>query len=141
MGPAASRLLKETQWSLPLDSVDWKIRTWATILDVWLRLIRKKGWSDRDAVLENVAKLRDSQQEFERNYFAKQAPLKARNSALELICLYHLAKAAEILAHLLQMVLLTEIIKSINCLKHILIEHWLFVKILECLNWSLLHAY
>lgn len=98
MGPAASRLLKETQWSLPLDSVDWKIRTWATILDVWLRLIRKKGWSDRDAVLENVAKLRDSQQEFERNYFAKQAPLKARNSALELICLYHLAKAAEILA-------------------------------------------
>jgi hypothetical protein len=84
---------------LPLDAADWGIRCRATIVDVWLRLVRKRGWADRDAVLERVAALRQSQAEFERDYLQGFDPLTAKHSAMELIVLYHLAKAAEILAH------------------------------------------
>lgn len=98
-GADAARLLRQREWSnLPLDSTDWGERTWSTILDIWLRLVRKKGWEDRDIVLERVARLRDSQNEFEKQYLEDIDPRQAKAAALELIGLYHLAKAAEILA-------------------------------------------
>src|SRR6266404_2415217 len=100
MGADAARLLRESPWSeLPLDSKDWGERTWATIVDVWLRLIRKQGWTDRDEVLQRIANLRDSQAQFEKDYLDAQQPTYAKSSALELIALYHIAKAAEVLAH------------------------------------------
>lgn len=100
IGSDAARLLRESQWpELPLDSEDWSKRTWATIVDIWLRLIRKEGWTDRDVVLERIAALRDSQAQFEMNYLEGQQPSYAKASALELIGLYHLAKAAEVFAH------------------------------------------
>ena len=73
-------------------------QTWSTILDVWLRLIRKRGWTDRDAVIEGVARLREAQAAFEQRYLEGQDPATAKAAALELIGLYHLAKAAEVLA-------------------------------------------
>ncbi len=95
------RALDEQQaWpALPLNSSDWGERCRATLTDVWLRLVRKQGWSDRDTVLERVAALRSSQQEFEREYLGAFDPLEAKRSALELIAIYHLAKAADVLAH------------------------------------------
>ncbi|MRJ42229.1 MULTISPECIES: DEAD/DEAH box helicase [Idiomarina] len=95
------RSLDESQhWpDLPLDAADWGERCRATLTDVWLRLIRKRGWSDRDAVLERVASLRSAQQTFEREYLHAIEPLHAKRSALELIAIYHLAKAADVLAH------------------------------------------
>ena len=95
------RALNEKQaWpALPLDSTDWGERCRATLTDVWLRLVRKQGWSDRDTVLERVASLRSSQQEFEREYLGSFDPLQAKRSALELIAIYHLTKAADVLAH------------------------------------------
>lgn len=99
-GPDASRWLRENKWpQLPLNSDDWNKRTWATILDVWLRLIRKNGWEDRDTVLERIASLRDSQATFEKDYLANQLASQSKASALELIGLYHLAKAAEVFAY------------------------------------------
>ena len=99
-GPDAARWLREKPWpELPLKSSDWGERTWATILDVWLRLLRKNGWSDRDAVLERIAVLRDSQRAFEKEYLAAQDPTRVKAVALELIGLYHLAKAAEVFAY------------------------------------------
>lgn len=99
MGADAARMLREEGWSeLPLESSNWGKRTWATILDVWLRLIRKEGWTDRDMVLKRISALRDSQAEFEKRYLDSLDPIKAKPSALELIGLYHLAKAAEIFA-------------------------------------------
>lgn len=103
-GADAARWLRaletEQAWpALPLDSTDWGERCRATITDVWLRLVRKKGWEDRDAVLERVAALRTAQQEFERDYLQGFEPLEAKRSALELIANYHLAKAADVLAH------------------------------------------
>lgn len=98
-GADAARLLRQREWSnLPLESDTWGERTWATIFDIWLRLIRKKGWGDRDVVLKRVAHLRDSQGEFEKRYLEGIESGQAKAAALELIGLYHLAKAAEIFA-------------------------------------------
>jgi hypothetical protein len=100
MGSDAARLLRESQWpELPLNSDNWSMRTWATIIDIWLRLIRKQGWTDRDMVLERIADLRDSQSQFEKDFLEGQPPAHAKSSALELIGLYHLAKAAEVFAY------------------------------------------
>lgn len=99
-GSDASRWLREDGWpDLPLESKNWGVRTWATILDAWLLLIRKSGWKDRDAVLERISGLRNAQSSFERTYLKAEAPGHAKALALELIGLYHLAKAGEILAH------------------------------------------
>ncbi|MBW7896682.1 MAG: DEAD/DEAH box helicase [Opitutaceae bacterium] len=103
-GADAARWLRsletEHAWpTLPLDSPNWGERCRATLTDIWLRLVRKKGWSDRDTVLERVAALRDTQQEFERNYLHTFTSLEAKRTALELIAIYHLAKAADVLAH------------------------------------------
>ncbi len=96
----AARWLMEQPWpDLPVDSEDWSKRTWATVLDIWLRLIRKNGWSDRDAVLERISYLRAAQSDFEKDYLEGLEPAYAKATALELIGLYHLAKAAEIFAH------------------------------------------
>ncbi|MEP7151840.1 MAG: DEAD/DEAH box helicase [Nitrospira sp.] len=100
MGADAARLLREHPWPvLPLDSADWGERTWATIIDIWLRLIRKQGWIDRDIVLERIAALRNSQEQFEKDYLEGRKLAYAKSSALELIGLYHLTKAAEIFAY------------------------------------------
>lgn len=85
--------------ALPLESGNWGERCRATLTDTWLRLVRKKGWEDRDAVLARVAALRTAQQDFERSYLDSFDPLTAKRSALELIAIYHLAKAADVLAH------------------------------------------
>ena len=99
-GADAARWMKENTWpDLSGDLGDWSNRTWATVLDVWLRLIRKDGWSDRDAVLEKISHLRDAQADFEKDHLEEREPIHAQATALELIGLYHLAKAAEIFAH------------------------------------------
>lgn len=103
-GADAARWLRSLdesqQWpDLLLDSPNWGERCWATLTDVWLRLVRKKGWSDRDTILERVAALRSAQQAFEREYLHTFEPIEAKRSALELIAIYHLAKAADVLAH------------------------------------------
>jgi len=99
-GSDAARWLLEDGWAeLPVESEHWSERTWATIVDIWLRLIRKHGWEDRDTVLQRIASLRDSQASFEKNYLSSQEPAQAKGSSLELIGLYHLAKAAEVFAH------------------------------------------
>ncbi len=102
-GADAARWLRalDTDGNWPafaIESHDWGQRCRATITDVWLRLVRKKGWTDRDAVLERVAALRDSQLEFERDYLQALDPLSAKRSALELIAIYHISKAADVLA-------------------------------------------
>ncbi|RBP75665.1 DEAD/DEAH box helicase [Marinobacter nauticus] len=103
-GADAARWLRSLdesqQWpDLPLDAPNWGERCRAALTDIWLRLVRKKGWSDRDAVLERVAALRSAQQTFEREYLHTFEPIEAKRSALELIAIYHLAKAADVLAH------------------------------------------
>lgn len=98
-GADAGRWLRTIEWPhAGLNSDDWRIRTWSTIVDIWLRLIRKKGWNDRDTVLQRISDLRSAQADFEAQHLAKVPPASGKASALELIGLYHLAKAAEIFA-------------------------------------------
>jgi hypothetical protein len=103
-GADAARWLRALEndraWpALPLESDDWGERCRATLTDTWLRLVRKKGWDDRDAILDRVAVLRTAQRDFEQTYLHSFDPLTAKRSALELIAIYHLAKAADVLAH------------------------------------------
>ena len=88
-GTDASRLLKESPWpKLPIDSPSWGERTLATVLDVWLRLIRKDGWKDLDEVQARVISLREQQSNFEAEYL-EDHQTSARTAAWELVVLYH----------------------------------------------------
>ena len=92
------RLLSEEELpALPLDSDNWGIRVWSTILDVWLRLLRKRGWDDLDAVQTQVVSLRSDQRVYEPQFLQEAEERQDSAPAWELISAYHLAKAAEIL--------------------------------------------
>ena len=97
MEGSATRWLRTIEWpNLPLDSSDWRERTWATVLDIWLRLIRKNDWAGQDTVLEKIDLLRNSQIEYEDQYLKDSENEYTPAAALELIGLYHLTGAAEI---------------------------------------------
>lgn len=78
----------------------WGERTQAAIWSAWLRLIRKDGWTDLDAIGVLVADLRAAQREFEGDYLDAETAV-ARARAWELVAFYHVAHAAEILAEFL----------------------------------------
>ncbi|MHB1950426.1 MAG: DEAD/DEAH box helicase [Acidiferrobacteraceae bacterium] len=83
---------------LELQSGDWGVRVWASILDIWLRLFRKQGWQDLDIVQQRVAALRADQRQYEPQFLTHAEESKDARPAWELMSEYHLAKAAEILA-------------------------------------------
>ncbi|WP_305685529.1 DEAD/DEAH box helicase, partial [Microbacterium sp.] len=63
-----------------------------------MRLLRKRGWEDLDAVHERIVAIREAQRAVEPG-FLKEAETRADvRPAWELMTQYHLAKAAEILA-------------------------------------------
>ena len=82
---------------LPLESPDWGVRVWASVLDVWLRLLRKQGWDDLDAVQQRVVDLREAQRTVEPAFLQAAETRQDVRPAWELIAQYHLAKAAEVL--------------------------------------------
>ena len=97
-GADVKRLLSSNEWpALPVDADDWGKRVWSTILDVWLRLLRKRGWDDLDAVQAQVADLRSSQRDYEPGFLHQAEQRQDAGPAWELVTTYHLAKAAEIL--------------------------------------------
>ena len=97
-GADVKRILSEDDLpSLPVDSDDWGTRVHATILDIWLRLLRKSGWDDLDAVQTQVARLRSEQSIHEPLFLRDAEERQDAAPAWELISAYHLAKAAEIL--------------------------------------------
>jgi replicative superfamily II helicase len=94
----ASKMLRQESW-FSISSFDsWRDKTWATIIDTWLRLIRKQGWQDRDNTLQRISDLRKQQELYENEYLEKLEKSHAEVAALELVGLYHLAKAAETMA-------------------------------------------
>jgi superfamily II DNA/RNA helicase len=83
---------------LPFDSAEWGDYVWACVLDIWLRLFRKNGWDDLDAVQTRVAQLRSEQHKREAQFLALAEESQDVRLAWHLISNYHLARAAEILA-------------------------------------------
>ena len=97
-GADVKRILLENELPvLPIEDPDWCIRVWASILDIWLRLLRKNGWSDLDAVQQRIADLRTNQKNYEPGYLAAAEVRKDVSPAWDLVSSYHLARAAEIL--------------------------------------------
>jgi superfamily II DNA/RNA helicase len=97
-GRDVARLLTETPWpTLPDDSEDWETKTLSTVLDLWLRLLRKHGWEDLDSAQQRVLVLREQQKTYEEKYIVSLGS-SARSSAWNLAALYHLARAGEVLA-------------------------------------------
>jgi hypothetical protein len=91
-------LFAEEGWAgLPLEASEWGVRVWATILEVWLRLLRRKSRADFDAVQMRVATLRREQRRLEPDFLAEAESRGDVRPAWELMSAYHLAKAAEIL--------------------------------------------
>jgi len=84
--------------ALPLNSPDWGIRVWSSVLDVWLRLLRKRGWEDLDAVQERIVAMREAQREVEPEFLKKAEAREDVQPAWKLMAQYHLVKATELLA-------------------------------------------
>lgn len=75
---------------------DWGARVRNGVYRLWLLLVRKDGWADLDAVLEEVAALRQAQAGAEAEFLQNSG--RPRVDAWYLIASYHLSKAAELLA-------------------------------------------
>jgi len=82
---------------LPLDSEDWMERAHATMFDAWLHFFREDDTDDFDQVLARLTALREAQPKLEAIYLKNIPADEAKSRALELIALYHLIKAYEIL--------------------------------------------
>ncbi|MYB34804.1 MAG: DEAD/DEAH box helicase [Gammaproteobacteria bacterium] len=82
---------------LPTDSADWGVRVWSSVLDVWLHLLRKKGWDDLDTIQERIVAIREAQKAIEPTFLKEAEARKDASPAWGLMAQYHLAKAAEIL--------------------------------------------
>ena len=97
-GADVKRILSEEGLpALPIDSDDWGIRVYSTILEIWLLLLRKNGWNDLDAVQAHVTRLRSEQSGYEPLFLNKAEEHQDPTPAWGLISAYHLLKAAEIL--------------------------------------------
>ena len=83
--------------SLSMDADDWGLRVQSAILDIWLRLLRKSGWDDFNAVQAGVARLRAEQEDYEPRFLSQTEATRDVRPAWYLVSAYHLAKAAEIL--------------------------------------------
>jgi superfamily II DNA/RNA helicase len=95
--PDVVRYLRGIDLASPQMGQDWDFVVRQTVTNVWLRLIRKAGWEDLDAVSADVVRLREAQSSYEAAFLEASAA-SARTVAWELVALYHLARAAEILA-------------------------------------------
>lgn len=92
------RIVTESELpTLPPDSVDWGVRVWSSVLDVWLCLLRKTGWDDLDAIQMRIVAIREAQRAAEPAFLKEAEVRKDVAPAWELMAQYHLAKAAEIL--------------------------------------------
>lgn len=100
--PLAARLLAEMELPRPVPSqADWEERIVNGTIDVWLLLLRKRGWEDLDALASVISSLRRDQSRFEGAFLAAEGP-DSRPAAWELVCYYHLIRAGELVAEFLE---------------------------------------
>ncbi len=95
------RWLRDNERAIKPPSVadaNWDRRVLYRLFDCWVRLLRKQGWDDLDAIREIIAGLRKDQDVYESEYLAGQDDSVAQATALRLVSLYHWAKATELLA-------------------------------------------
>lgn len=91
-----ARWLREQEMPSSPVGEEWPVRLFHTISEAFLRIIRKGGWDDLHFAAIAIAELRDLQKEFEQTYLDSVGDCQ-HVAAIELVSLYHLAKAIEIL--------------------------------------------
>lgn len=95
--PDVSRYLRSNPLpNQPANTDDWGSRVTRTVQRLWLLVLRKDGWADLDAVLEEIVVLRQTQQSAEKDFL--DGSDNPRSEAWRLMASYHLSKAAELLA-------------------------------------------
>lgn len=77
---------------------DWDKRLLYRLFDCWVRLFRKQNWDDLEQIAEIVLGLRKDQTHLESSFIKNAEGRLGPAIALQLIALYHLAKATEYLA-------------------------------------------
>jgi len=95
------RWLKDREQEIKSPSVadaDWEKRLLYRLYDCWIRLFRKQGWDDLDAIREIIAGLRKDQEQYEGIILSKTNGNGTQATAWRLVALYHWAKATELLA-------------------------------------------
>lgn len=79
-----------------LDNASWEKRLLYKIFDAWILLLRKNSWEDLEKISQIIVDLRKEQAIYETEYLEKSTNTKS--SYLQLVALYHWAKATEILS-------------------------------------------
>lgn len=82
----------------PVADTPWDLRVLFRLFECWIRLLRKDGWDDLNAVAPLVVALREEQRQYEPPLLAAHTGAAARAMAYRLVALYHWAKATELLA-------------------------------------------
>ncbi len=93
------RHLSEIDWPVPATSeqdAGWPQMVLFGVADAFLRVARKQSWDDLRAVARAIGTLRNSQKSCEQEYLQQENGIR-QVAALELVALYQLAKAVEIL--------------------------------------------
>lgn len=86
----------ESVWETGLDNDSpWDHRLLSGIYRATLHLGRKESWNDLSAAAGIIAQLRNEQKTFEKEYLDGTEQPHRAGSALQLLALYHLAKAVE----------------------------------------------
>ncbi|MFB8017285.1 DEAD/DEAH box helicase [Streptomyces rubiginosohelvolus] len=99
--PLAARLLAEAKLPRPVpSSAGWEERVVNGLIDVWLLLLRKRGWDDLDSLGQVISALRRDQEHFESEFLTTEGG-DSRPAAWELVCYYHAIRAGEIVAEFL----------------------------------------
>ncbi|MBI4517200.1 MAG: DEAD/DEAH box helicase [Deltaproteobacteria bacterium] len=93
----ARRWLHEHPWPKPDSDAPWDARVFQFATDAFLRVVRKEGWQDLHQVAKAIGELRTLQTTFESSHLKDSGDCVDR-AALELVSLYHFAKAVETLA-------------------------------------------
>ncbi|MCK9263775.1 MAG: DEAD/DEAH box helicase [Deltaproteobacteria bacterium] len=86
---------KEEAQTPNAGNVSWEKRVLFQVYDGWLRLFRKDSWNDLHGIAGIVAGLRQEQQQFERDLLQAGNASENQVMALQLVALYHWAKATE----------------------------------------------
>jgi len=87
-------LLQGVTGAITVDTI-WGTKAERTVLEVWQLLIRKRGWGDLDNLKDLITQFRDQQSTNEPEFLDHHA--KARDG-WKLVAMYHLLRAAEIVA-------------------------------------------
>lgn len=86
---------KEESQTPNAANVSWNNRVLFQIYEGWLRLFRKDTWNDLHGIAGIVAGLRQEQQEYERDVLQEGSVVENQIKALQLVALYHWARATE----------------------------------------------